>query len=280
MCMVPYDYKRYINTVKLSIEKGDVPLQRIDDAVRRILTVKLKAGLFERHHPDFRHLPLVGSSEHRQLARRAVAKSLVLLKNKKQTLPLRKSTPTILVAGQAADDVGLQCGGWTIEWLGKPGRITPGVTILEGIRFTLQGACDLRYDPQGVFEQSASQHAAVGIIVLAELPYAEGYGDRADLSLPAAEVQLVERLRTLCDKLILILLSGRPLIVTEILPMVDALVAAWLPGTEGQGVADVLFGVMPFTGRLSYDWPRSMEQVPMLEEEVPLFSYGYGLTTR
>ena len=133
MSMVPQDYERFISHLRQAVEKGDIPLKRIDDAVRRILSVKCKAGLFERPHPDPRHLTLVGSAQHRELAREAVARSLVLLKNEAQTLPLPKDTPMILVGGPAADDIGLQCGGWTIEWLGKPGAITPGTTILSGI---------------------------------------------------------------------------------------------------------------------------------------------------
>jgi beta-glucosidase len=277
MSMVPYDYERFINTLKLAVENGDVPLARIDDAVRRVMSVKLRAGLFERPQADPRYLSLIGSAKHRELARQAVAKSLVLLKNDTQTLPLDKSTSTILVAGQAADDIGLQCGGWTIEWLGKPGAITPGVTILEGIRSSVSNEGTVRYDSQGQFEGLFPEQAPLGIVVLAETPYAEGFGDREDLALPEADVLLVERMRPLCRRLVVLLLTGRPLIITDILPVVDAIVAAWLPGTEGQGITDVLFGDLPFTGKLSYSWPRDMEQVPMPSDAQPLFPFGYGL---
>jgi beta-glucosidase len=277
MSMVPFNYERFINTLKQAAETGDVPLERIDDAVRRILRVKFEAGIFERVRPDPRHLSLVGAKEHRQLAREAVVKSMVLLKNEAQTLPLAKSTPTILVGGQAANNIGLQCGGWTIEWLGKPGNITPGNTILVGIQEAASSTSEVVYEADGQFEQFTDQAAEIGIAVLAESPYAEGFGDRADLSLPAEDVQLIERMRLRCRKLVVLLLSGRPLILTNQLALMDALVAAWLPGTEGQGIADVLFGDLPFTGKLPYCWPRDMGQIPIQAETKPLFPFGYGL---
>ena len=286
MSMVPQDYERFISNLRRAVKNGDVPVARIDDAVKRILTVKIKAGLFERPFPDPSNLSLVGAQEHRALAREAVAKSLVLLKNDRQTLPLSKSLPVILVAGQAADDIGLQCGGWTIEWLGKSGAITPGTTILSGVRASVSPSTRLIYDPDGQFGELPDTVAEVGITVLAEMPYAEGFGDRADLTLPVEDIQLIERMRLHCRRLVVILLSGRPLIITDQLPLIDAMVAAWLPGTEGQGVADVLFGDLPFTGKLSYNWPRSLDQVPIGhpsppgKEVEPLFPFGYGLLAR
>ncbi len=277
MSMVPQDYERFITSLIRAVENGDVSLERIDDAVGRILSVKHKAGLFERPQPDPRHLSLVGSAEHRELAREAVSRSLVLLKNEAQTLPLSKSTPTILVGGQAADDIGLQCGGWTIEWLGKPGNITPGTTILSSILATVSPNTRVIYNPGEQFRELADQVAEVGIAVLAEMPYAEGFGDRADLTLPEADIQLIERVRSRCRKLVVVLLSGRPMILTSQLALMDALVAAWLPGTEGQGVADALFGDQAFTGKLPYDWPHSMEQIPSQAGVQPLFPFGYGL---
>jgi beta-glucosidase len=277
MSMVPFNYERFIENLKRAVVNGDVPLERIDDAVRRILRVKLNAGVFERLKPDPRHLSLVGSKEHRGLARQAVARSLVLLNNEAQTLPLSKSTPTILVGGQAADDIGLQCGGWTIEWLGKSGAITPGTTILSGLQAAVSPSTQVLYEPEGNFEQLADNAGEVGLVVLAENPYAEGFGDRADLTLPVLDIQLIERMRRRCRKLVVLLLSGRPLIITDQLPLVDALVAAWLPGTEGQGVTDVLFGDQPFRGRLSYSWPRDMDQVPPPPDAQPLFPFGFGL---
>jgi beta-glucosidase len=286
MNMVPYNYERFITLLSQSVERGDVPLERIDDAVRRILRAKFSLGLFERPFPDPAHLGLVGSAGHRALARQAVAQSLVLLKNDNETLPISRDTGLIYVGGEAADDIGLQCGGWTIEWLGSRGAITPGTTILEGIRASVSPASRVEYDPSGSFEPSSTdggkpEMAELGIAVIAEPPYAEGFGDRADLSLPAEDIALIERIRRVSRKLLVILLSGRPLGVTGQLPLMDALVAAWLPGTEGQGVADVLFGDQPFTGKLPYTWPRSMDQVPLssegLKKSGPLFPFGYGL---
>ena len=277
MSMVPVDYERFIFSVKRAVNEGDIPIERIDDAVYRILRVKFISGLFEHPLPEPSYLSLVGSAEHRELGREAVAKSLVLLKNKGEILPLPKTTPTILVSGQAADDIGLQCGGWTIEWLGKAGAITPGTTILDGIRAAVSITTRVIYNKEARFDQFGKEDEQVGIVVLAESPYAEGFGDRADLTLPIEDIQLIERMRQHCQKLVVILLSGRPLILTDQLPFIDALVAAWLPGTEGQGVADVLFGGLPFIGKLPYSWPRSMNQIPMQMEDQPLFPYGYGL---
>jgi beta-glucosidase len=286
MVMVPFDYERFLSNLKRAVERGDIPSQRIDDAVRRILSVKIKAGLLERPFPDPRHLERVGSPEHRALARAAVAKSLVLLKNENQTLPLSKSLPLLLVAGQGAADIGLQCGGWTIEWKGNPGDITPGTTLLEAFKTAVSPGTRVEFDPQGDFDRrgsGASLLAEAGVVVISEKPYAEGFGDQADLALPGEDIRLIERMRAHCQKLVLVLLSGRPLIITDQLPLLDALVAAWLPGTEGQGVADVIFGDLPFTGKLSFTWPRSMDQIPIVhpypagEVAQPLFPLGFGL---
>jgi beta-glucosidase len=281
MVMVPFDGNRFMSSLMGAVADGHVPIERIDDAVSRVLAVKFKLGLFERPFGDESLLAQVGADAHRAVAREAVRKSLVLLKNDDQTLPLSKGLPLVYVAGQAADDIGMQCGGWTIEWQGGAGHITPGTTLLEGIRGVVSENTTVQYDPAGLFDLDGPV-AEVGIVALAEEPYAEGMGDRADLTLPAADVALLERVRPRCKKLVVILLSGRPLIVTEQLPDWDAFVAAWLPGTEGNGIADVLFGDHPFTGKLSYTWPRSMAQIPLgalrKGNEVPLFPFGHGLT--
>ncbi len=281
MVMVPYDYGAFIDGLTEAVENGDVPVERVDNAARRILSAKFELGLFERPFADRSLLPLVGSDEHRQLARRAVRESLVLLKNEDRVVPLSKDTPLIVVAGRAADDVGIQCGGWTIEWQGKAGKITPGTTLLEGIRAAASDGKNVLYDVQGRFDV---EEADVGIVVVGELPYTEGVGDRADLSLSKEDLAIIERVRLKCVKLVVILVSGRPMIVTDQMDDWDALIGAWLPGTEGQGVADVLFGDYPFTGRLPYTWPRSMDQLPFdlgnlatSGDEAPLFPFGYGL---
>ncbi len=278
MIMVPFDYRRFIDTLTAAVERGDIPLARIDDAVGRILGVKAELGLFDHPYGDESLQPQVGSEAHRQVARQAVRQSLVLLKNER-SLPLARDLPRLLVAGRAADDLGLQCGGWTIEWLGQPGTTTPGTTLLAAIKERVSPETTVVFEPHGHF--GAGITAEVGLVVLSEAPYAEGEGDRADLTLPPGDVALIERLRPLCRRLIVILYSGRPLIVTEQLPLADAWVAAWLPGTEGQGIADVLFGDVPFSGRLSFTWPRSMDQIPLgASADAPLFPYGHGLTTR
>ena len=282
MVMVPYDGLRFIDNLTRAVESGDVPLARIEDAVRRILAIKFELGLFEQPFGDDSLLPLIGQQVHRDVARAAVRKSLVLLKNDGDTLPLSSDIPEILVAGQAADDVGLQCGGWTIAWQGGSGDITPGTTVLEGIRAAVSENTAVHYDPAGNFDSAealgAEEVANVGIVVLSEEPYAEGVGDRADLNLAEADATLLARVRPRCRKLVVVLFSGRPLIVTEHLPQWDDFVAAWLPGTEGEGVAQVLFGEYPFAGKLPYSWPRSMEQIPRQQGDDPLFPMGYGLS--
>ena len=286
MIMVPYDYGAFIDRLTEAVNNGDVPIERIDDAVRRILTVKFQLGLFERPFADESLVPQVGSGEHRELAREAVRKSLVLLKNDDHTLPLAKDTSLIFVAGQGADDIGIQCGGWTIEWQGRVGNITPGTTILDAIQVTVSEDTTVVYDRWGSFDQvtdgdSNPAVADVGIVVVGESPYAEGVGDRADLTLLEQDVALIERVKKRSKATVVVLISGRPMIVTEHLDQWDAFVAAWLPGTEGQGVADVLFGDYPFTARLSCTWPSSMDQVPLssIGSDAPLFPFGYGLET-
>ena len=289
MNMVPQQYDRFITTLTQAVEAGDVPQARIDDAVRRILIVKFALGLFENPMPPNPDTGAVGSEAHRALAREAVRKSLVLLKNDNAALPLAKDTPLIFLAGQAANDIGTQCGGWTITWQGSDGAITTGVTLLDGIRATVSPAAQVQFNRFGKFDAVTGADgkpaiADVGIVVLAEAPYAEGVGDRADLRLSEADAGLLERVRGQSRKLVVILLSGRPLVITEHLAASDAFVAAWLPGTEGQGVADVLFGDFPFEGKTPFSWPRSNEQIPFDFANLPaagcaapLFPFGYGL---
>lgn len=279
MNMVPYDYRRFINTMTEAVENGDISEARIDEAVANILTIKFELGLFERPFSDPSLLPEVGSAAHRALAQEAVAQSQVLLKNEGDLLPLSPDTPLILIGGEAADDIGIQLGGWSIEWQGKEGDITPGTTILQAIQQTVSAETTLIYDEFGRFDDIPADQSAICIGVVGERPYAEGQGDDPILKLPVNDLRTLNRMVETCDSLIVVLISGRPLIITDLLPNWDALVAAWLPGTEGQGVADVLFGIRPFTGKLPYTWPRNADQLPFdfAEEIDPLFPLGFDL---
>ena len=212
----------------------------------------------------------------------------MLLKNENQALPLAKDTPLILVAGAGADDIGMQCGGWTIEWQGKIGKITPGTSILEGIQGAVGAASKVEFDRTGVFKtlvnaDGSPVKAEVGIAVVGESPYAEGPGDRADLSLSIKDLQVITKLRERSAKLIVVVIAGRPLVLGQALELADAVVVAWLPGTEGAGVSDGLFGNTPFTGKLPYSWPASNDQLPLgpaypdSAQKNPLFPFGYGL---
>lgn len=281
MVMVPFQYQRFIGTLKLAVENGDVTEARIHDAVRRILAIKFELGLFERKIEDEPPLEVLGSEQHRLLAREAVRKSLVVLKNDEKTLPIAKDIPRIILAGPAANDIGLQCGGWTIEWQGGQGNITPGTSLLQAIKQTVSAKISVSFDEAGIFLSQAP--ADVGIVCLHEPPYAEGLGDRADLSLKEEDVDLIRRVRSQCRRLVVIIFSGRPLIITPHLPLADAWVAAWLPGTEGLGMTDVLFGDFPPSGKLPYRWPRTGapagEKFGLMKpgEKDTLYPLGYGL---
>jgi beta-glucosidase len=290
MNMVPYEYGTFIETMKQAVNNGDIPESRLDEAVRRILRVKFALGLFERPMPDPKYQGMVRSRAHLELARQAVRESLVLLKNENEALPLRQDTPVIFIAGAGANDIGLQTGGWTLEWQGKSGNDSEGTTILSGIRAAAGAGTQVEYNRDGDFSELKNPDgsplvANVGIVVLAEQPYAEGLGDLADISLRQEETNLIVRMGGQSESVIVILISGRPRLITEQLPLADAWVAAWLPGTEGAGIADVLFGEYPFTGKLSYSWPRSNEQLPININnaadktgcDAPLFPFGYGL---
>ena len=287
MHMVPYDHRRFIAATLRSVERGDLTLERIDEAVANILRVKFELGLFEQPHGDEALQASVGSDEHRALAREAVARTLVVLKNDGGALPLRPdAAQTVLVVGSAADSIGMQSGGWTIEWQGSTASLTPGTTILEGLRAGFGPAATLHFDARGRFEGAGAvpEHAELGIAVVGELPYAEWFGDDATLELSLADAIAVERLRGRVDTLVVVLVSGRPLVIEFELQLADAVVAAWLPGTEGDGVADVLFGERDAVGTLPYTWPRSVAQLPFDLDalptdgcDAPLFPRGYGL---
>jgi beta-glucosidase len=291
MNMVPYDYVKFIETMRQAVSNGDIPESRVDEAVRRILRVKFALGLFEQPMPDTKYQATIRSREHLELARQAVRESLVLLTNIDNILPLSKDTPVIFVAGQGANDIGMQSGGWTLEWQGKTGNDNEGTTILSGIKAAVISGTRVEYNREADFSEFKDADgnpllAEVGIVVFAEKPYTEGVGDTEDISLNKKEVQLLQAMQKQSESIVVILLSGRPRVITEQLPIADAWVAAWLPGTEGGGVSDVLFGDYPFTGKTAYSWPRSNEQLPINANnaaektgcDAPLFPFGYGLS--
>ena len=281
MVMVPARYKEFMTDLKALVDAGKVPMSRIDDAVTRILRVKFAMGLMDEKRSQMADRKLhesFGSAAHRAVARQAVQESLVLLKNQAKALPLSKKAARIHVAGRNADDIGNQCGGWTIDWQGKSGEITPGgTTILAAIRSTAGKGTQVTFSKDG----SGAAGAAVGVVVIGETPYAEMQGDRKDLALAKEDVAAVKAVKAAGIPVVVVLVSGRPMILGEVLDEADAIVAAWLPGTEGQGVADVMFGDAKFKGKLSFSWPKSMEQLPVnvnTAGKEPLFKYGYGLT--
>jgi beta-glucosidase len=281
MVMVPQKYREFFDTLLGLVKEGRVPMSRIDDAVRRILRVKFAMGLMDKqrnHLADKSLQKSFGSAEHRQVARESVRQSLVLLKNDKQALPIGKSLARIHVAGKSADNIGNQCGGWTVTWQGQTGNVTTGgTTILKAIQNTVSQKTKITFSPDG----TGAAGADIGIVVIGETPYAEMLGDSEDLQLAKEDIEAIENMKRAGIRVVAVLLSGRPLIIDQALGRCDAFVAAWLPGTEGQGVADVLFGDYKPTGKLSFSWPRSMAQIPINFGDPnydPLFKYGFGLS--
>lgn len=296
MMMEPNSYKDFIATLTAEIEAGRVPMARVNDAVRRILRKKFELGLFEHPFTDRRNIDEIGSAAHHALARRAAAESQVLLKNEHRTLPVERDRD-VYVAGSNADNIGNQAGGWTLTWQGGSTNVIPGTTILDGIRAASRGDV--------VFSEDASApvpRRAVGIVVVGETPYSEGFGDVGgplwaydpgdhgvprpvkDMKLSAADSLAVDRVCAAAKRCVVVIVSGRPLILDPAqLRRIDGLVAAWLPGSEGTGVADPLFGKRPYTGRLPMTWPRSLAQEPINVGDRnyrPLYPYGHGLRTR
>ncbi|MFI8242143.1 glycoside hydrolase family 3 protein [Streptomyces sp. NPDC085866] len=277
MMMVPYTYKDFTGTLVDEVKAGRISERRIDDAVSRILTQKFRLGLFEHPYADTTGAAAIGSPEHRAVARRAAAESQVLLKNSGGLLPLKKSEK-VYVAGSDADDIGNQSGGWTLTWQGSSGNITPGTTILQGMR---EAGGNLTYSKDA---SAPTDGYDVGVVVVGETPYAEGVGDVGNghsLQLSAADRATVDKVCA-AMKCAVLIVSGRPQLIGDRLDGIDALVASWLPGTEGEGVADVLYGKLPFTGQLPVTWPRSESQLPINVGDAsydPQFPYGWGLTT-
>ena len=286
MFMVPSDYQTLESDLTTLVTNGVVPMSRVDDAVRRVLTQKFELGLFEHPFTDRSNIGQVGDAAHRAVAARAAAESQVLLKNAHHVLPL-SSHERIYVAGSNADNLGAQTGGWTLTWQGQPGAIVdPGTTILSAIQ---------AHDPNVTYSPTASAPTSghdVGVVVVGEHPYAEGQGDVGNtgsttngnitsLDLNSADHSAVD---TVCQAMpcVVMVISGRPMTITDQLPEIDGLVASWLPGTEGEGVADTLFGTVPFTGQLPQSWPRTLSQEPINVGDPnydPLFPFGWGLRT-
>jgi beta-glucosidase len=281
MVMVPKRYREFHQLLVELVREGGVPQARIDDAVMRILQVKIALGLMDKSRSPLADRSLqasFGSPAHRQVARQCVRESLVLLKNEKKILPLPKTAKRIHVAGKNADDIGNQCGGWTIDWQGKSGPIMPGgTTVLAAIRNAVSPTTQVTFSLDGANADGAD----VAVVVIGETPYAEGRGDRTDLSLAAEDVAVIENLNRAGVPVVALLISGRPLLIEPVLPLCRAFIAAWLPGTEGQGIADVLFGDYHPSGKLSMSFPHSMADALSNvgdKDYAPLFRYGYGLT--
>lgn len=287
MYMAPDSWKQlYANLIK-QVNAGEISQARLDDAVTRILRVKMLAGLFSEPAPKDRvsagQLPPPGSAAHRAIARQAVRESLVLLKNNKHTLPL-DSNARILVAGVGANDIGMQSGGWTVDWQGNHNTNAdfPGATSIQaGIEAALQAG-------GGKIVTRIEDNPAAAIVVYGEKPYAEFQGDRETLEFAAADghLELLQRLRAAHIPVISLFISGRPLWVNREINLSDAFVAVWLPGSEGGGIADLLFKphagatAYDFTGRLSFSWPATAMPVTFEGSQVTgmQFARGYGLT--
>ncbi|HET7862924.1 MAG TPA: glycoside hydrolase family 3 protein [Burkholderiaceae bacterium] len=280
MAMVPTTSREFMQALTEAVNQGEVQPARIDDAVRRILRAKFQMGLFEQSRALASLGTAFGSAAHRAVAREAVARSATLLKNDAGTLPIAAGT-RVFVAGEWADDLGVQSGGWTLEWQGVRGNqgIT-GTTLLEGFR-QLGGAEQVTYDRRG----RHSGRADVGVVVVGEPPYAEGVGDRqtARLALSPDDLATVRAVRERVGKLVLVVLAGRPLLLGEALAQADAVVMAYLPGSEGAGVADVLWGAQPFRGRLPIGWPKDAASYTRADAPAVVrcaslqWSLGYGL---
>ncbi|XP_054792276.1 uncharacterized protein LOC129297943 isoform X2 [Prosopis cineraria] len=286
MVMVPYRFEQFIEELTSLVESGEVPIARIDGAVERILRVKFASDLFESPLSDRSLLDIVGCKKHRDLAREAVQKSLVLLKNgklhSKPLLPLNRKAKRILVSGTHADDLGLQCGGWTKNWQGQSGRITIGTTLLDAIEEAVGDETEIIYEQSPSKDTLERNDISFSIVAVGEKPYAAFFGDNHELVIPFNGPDIIS---SIADKFptLVILISGRPLVLEPwLLEKIDALVAAWLPGTEAQGITDVIFGHVDFKGQLPMTWFRRVEDLDQLNYGVkmhdPLFPLGFGLT--
>lgn len=276
------DLGMFQDGLRNGVMNGLIPQARIDDAVRRILRQKFRLGLFENPFPDTTIIPKIGIQEHRDVARQAVRESLVMLKNENNVLPLKNDTK-IVVVGEFANNSGLQSGGWTVNWQGTTENYKGATTILEGIKkFSTQ---EVIYDPDGT---ANIDDVSVAVIVAGETPYAEFFGDiganNYQLTLSEEHQKLISQYVEKGIKVVVVLISGRPLVVTQQIEQSDAFVAAWLPGSEGDGIAEVLFGQYDFKGKLPHSWPKSEDDYkgkygPNFWDDsvVPLFPFGFGL---
>jgi beta-glucosidase len=267
------------------VNSAAIPADRIRDAVRRILGVKCEMGLLDGDLTvDSALTDAIGSSDHRAVARQAVRESQVLLKND-GLLPLSKTAKKIHVTGSGADALAKQCGGWTIGWQGLG---TAGAATTTTTGTTVLGAVKNRFGSSATITSSADGSGAAGadfaIVVVGEAPYAEGSGDSTNPTLPSADFSAIAKVKAANVPFVVVVFSGRPLILTSggtsVADQANALVAAWLPGTEGDGIVDVLFGDYKPTGKLSFTWPASLSQIPIHDGDAatPLFPLGFGLT--
>ena len=279
LVMAVKDYYWFAQLVRQEVANGGISIDRINDATRRILRKKFEKGVFEQPFADRSLLAQVGSAEHRALAREAVQKSQVVLKNEGGILPLRRDSARIFVAGKSAHNIGLQSGGWTIQWQGGDGAITPGTTILDGILESVEPSNTVSFDARG---DGADRSYDVAIAVVGERPYAESEGDRTNegLRLDEEDRAVLAKLKATGVPVVVVLVSGRPLDIHEELPDWQGLVASWLPGTEGGGVADVLFGRVSPSGKLPVTWAVSAQDEPVNvgDGKASLFPFGFGLS--
>lgn len=276
MVMVPDRYIYYINILKSLVQDNEVSQERIDDAVRRILKQKFLLNLFDEPMTNPGFAADFGSQIHRDTARKAVRESLVVLGAKNDMLPLQKNGQRIMVAGQLANDLGALCGGWSISWQGSNGNITTGTNILTGLQ-NMAGSSEIIFSENG----DETNNIDVAVVVIGENPYAEGSGDRETLFLSHSDINLVKKVKENGIPVVAVLVSGRPLIISDILPYTDAFIASWLPGSEGgNGIADILFGENNPSGQLSISWPKDMNHYPVNFGDTdyqPLFAYKHGL---
>jgi beta-glucosidase len=272
--MQPANHDEFMSKAKASVEDGTISMSRIDDAVRRILTLKFKLGLFERPFANTQLADKVGSEEHREVARQAVRESLVLLKSENDVLPLKQGEK-IGVVGAHADNSGLQSGGWSIHWQGQTTNYLGATTILDGIKTMTD---KVEYSQLGCHETMEAEKV---VIVVGELPYAEFKGDSKNLDLPGYQKGFIESCKRHNKKVILMLVSGRAMTITDSIEQSDAFIAAWLPGSEGIAVADFLYAKDGFkpVGKLPFAWPDKFEDLPLAQDSpAALYPFGFGLT--